>query len=103
MIASVCTSRNISASYDNLVAQNKIIESTPENIAIVLRYLCSIEEEDWNLPMMSVPYIVNRYNVHGVVTVTMTLYKPIPYKGTMVKRFKVGSTSPIHLIDFTSL
>lgn len=89
--------------YEALVAPHKVIESTPENIAIVLRYLSAFEVDNINLPMMSIPYTFFRFNVDGEKTATMTLYKPIPYEGAMVKRFRVGSPTSQKLMGFVPL
>lgn len=76
--------------YKELVAKsNGVIETTYENIRIVLAYLntCSWSDE----PMMSIGYRFLQYNCDGKLASTIILDKPINVDGEMVTRFVFGA------------
>ena len=87
------------AEYKALLAKSEVIETTPENIGIVLRYLNDRNWGSWTLPKMSIGYSCHQYDCDGKQATTMTLDRPIEVDGEMVDKFKTGA--PVrHLIKY---
>ncbi|MED9961734.1 MAG: hypothetical protein U0J38_01125 [Bacteroidales bacterium] len=67
------------ADYEALLERsvNGVIETTYENIGIVLRYLNTINWGGWDLPKMTIGYSCNQYDCDGKTATTMKLDKAI--------------------------
>lgn len=67
------------ADYEALLerSENSVIETTYENIGIVLRYLNTINWGGWDLPKMTIGYSCNQYDCEGKTATTMKLDKSI--------------------------
>lgn len=67
------------ADYEALLerSENGVIETTYENIGIVLRYLNTINWGGWDLPKMTIGYSCNQYDCDGKTATTMKLDKAI--------------------------
>jgi hypothetical protein len=61
----------------DVLAKSGVIETTVENIGIVLRYLNTQNWGSWTLPAMSVPYSAHQYDCDGKTASTITLDQPI--------------------------
>ena len=82
--------------FDELLSKspNGIIETTAENVGIVLRYLNTSNWGGWNLPKMTISYSVNQYDCDGKTAATMILDKAIVIDdetGETAKKFKVDA------------
>lgn len=88
--------------YTALVSKGTI-ETTVENVKIVLSYLNTQNWGTWKLPEMSIGYKANQYQISNSQTAaTMTLNKPIDFEGRKTLRFVVGA--PVtHLLNYTHL
>lgn len=88
--------------YEALASKGKI-ETTPQNIEIVLRYLNTQNWGMWKLPKMSIGYKVNQYQISDIQTATtMRLDEPINFDGKKTSKFVVGA--PVtHLANYTHL
>ena len=85
--------------YKALLSKGEVIESTPENIGIVLRHLSDCNLGAWTLPRMTIGYSCNQYDCDGKQATTMKLDRPINVNGEMVNKFKVGA--PVgHLLQY---
>lgn len=82
---------SITAEFEKLKAEGSPIQTTPENIGVVLRYLNTMNWGAWELPAMSVSYSANQYDCDGNLAATMTLDEPIIIDGEEVSRFVVGA------------
>lgn len=67
------------ADYEALLerSENGVIETTYENIGIVLRYLNTINWGGWDLPKMTIGYSCNQYDCDGEIATTMKLDQAI--------------------------
>ena len=84
------------ANYESLLerSENGIIETTYENIGIVLRYLNTINWGGWELPKMTIGYICNQYDCEGKIATTMKLDESIKLyedENETVSMFQVGA------------
>lgn len=79
------------AEYRTLLAKSEVIETTPENIGIVLRYLNDYNWGSWTLPKMTIGYACHQYDCDGKQATTMTLDSPIEVDGEMMDKFQTGA------------
>lgn len=77
----------------NAVFNGGTIETTVENIRILLRYLNDINWGVWQLPSMTIGYNCNQYDCDGKTATTITLDSPIEYRGEKVLQFQYGAPS----------
>lgn len=56
---------------------SKATESTLENIAVLLRYLNTMNWGGWHLPTMTVGYACHQYDCDGKTATTITLDEPV--------------------------
>lgn len=77
----------------NAVFNGGTIETTVENIRILLRYLNDINWGVWQLPSMTIGYSCNQYDCDGKTATTITLNSPIEYRGEQVLQFQYGAPS----------
>lgn len=88
--------------YKHLVAKGTI-ETTPENIEIVLRFLNTKNWGLWSLPKMTIPYHVNQYQINATQTATtMVIDNPVDYEGKKIAKFVVGARVS-HLSSYAHL
>ena len=80
----------ITENYKNL-KKNEPIESTVENIRIVLAYLNTKNWGVWELPKMTISYKVAQYVCDERTASTMTLDEPLEIEGEKVYRFSIGA------------
>lgn len=84
--------------YNNLLeASSGVIETTPGNLAIVMRYLNTQDLASWNLPRMSIGYSANKYDCDGKAAVTIKLDEPMP--GDDETMFELGAPDG-HLSEY---
>lgn len=62
--------------FDKL-CKSGVIETTVDNIGIVLRYLNTCNWGSWNLPAMSISYTAHQYDCDGKTASTIKLDQPI--------------------------
>ena len=77
----------------NAVFNGGTIETTVENIRILLRYLNDINWGVWQLPPMTIGYSCNQYDCDGKTATTIKLDRPIEYRGEKVTQFQYGAPS----------
>jgi len=65
------------ADYEKLLSENEVIPTTIENLAIVMRYLRTVNWGMWQLPEMSIGYSAHQYDCDGITAVTITLDESI--------------------------
>lgn len=70
---------------------NGVIESTYENISIVLAYLNTQNWGSWELPKMTINYRCNQYDCEGKQATTMILDKMIQVDGEYHSHFVFGA------------
>lgn len=88
--------------YEALASKGKI-ETTPQNIEIVLRYLNTQNWGTWKLPKMSIGYKANQYQIsNNQAAATMILEHPIWFNGVKTSRFVVGAPA-VHLANYSHL
>ncbi len=76
----------------NAVFNGSTVETTVENIRILLRYLNDINWGAWHLlPSMSIGYRCNQYDCDGKIATTIILDTPIEYHGEQVTQFQHGA------------
>lgn len=73
------------------VFNGSTVETTAENIRILLRYLNDINWGAWQLPSMSIGYRCNQYDCDGKTATTIILDTPIEYYGEQVTQFQYGA------------
>jgi hypothetical protein len=86
--------KQIKADYEALLkrSENGVIETTYENIGIVLRYLNTINWGGWDLPKMTINYSCNQYDCDGKTATTMKLDQAIKlYEDETESMFQVGA------------
>ena len=81
----------VEAAYKKTFTDGEIIESTPRNIYVLLSFLNTQNWGSWELPPMTIAYKCNQYDCDGKQVTTITLEKPIFYKGGRVSRFQVNA------------
>jgi len=87
------------ADYRSLLARDGVIETTVENIGIVLRFLNDHNWGTWNLPKMTIGYACHQFDCNGKQATTMKLDSPIDIDGEMVDKFQTGA--PVgHLVKY---
>lgn len=87
-------SRKRKADYETLLArsENGVIETTYENIGIVLRYLNTQNWGGWKLPKMTIGYACHQYDCDGKIATTMKLDEAIEvYDGEKESMFQTGA------------
>lgn len=93
------TAEREKAYNDLLSASNGVIETTIDNIGIILRYLNTKNWGGWKLPRMTIGYSCHQYDCDGKTATTMKLDEPIDYYGEpcacIVSGGRVG-----HLIQY---
>lgn len=86
--------------YNRLIAScGGVIETTAENISIVLGYLNTVNWGGWELPKMSIGYSCNQYDCDGRTATTMRLDEPIEYEGEFADKFVTGAPAG-HLMKY---
>lgn len=75
------------------VFNGSTVETTAENIRILLCYLNDINWGVWQLPSMTIGYTCNQYDCDGKTATTITLDTPIEYRGEQVSQFQHGAPS----------
>ncbi len=83
----------------NAVFNGDVVETTVENIRILLRYLNDINWGVWQLPSMTIGYSCHQYDCDGKTATTIKLDRPIEYRGEQVSQFQYGAPSG-HLRDY---
>ena len=76
----------------NAVFNGDVVETTVENIRILLRYLNDINWGVWQLPSMTIGYSCHQYDCDGQTATTIKLNRPIEYRGMMVSKFQHGAS-----------
>lgn len=77
--------------YEGLIAKGTI-ETTPQNIEVVLRFLNTKNWGAWKLPKMSIGYKANQYQINDTqIATTMDLDRPINFEGKKTCKFVVGA------------
>lgn len=85
--------------YLDLLGEKGYIETTYENIGIVLRYLNCRNWGSWELPKMTIGFRCNQYDCDGKTASTMILDTPIDVYGDKESMFVVGA--PVgHLMKY---
>lgn len=87
------------ADYKALLEKNEVIETTVENIGIVLRYLNDCNWGSWELPKMTIGYSCSQYDCDGKQATTMILDTPIDMYGKKVNKLQVGAPRG-HLVNY---
>lgn len=87
------------ADYKALLEKNEVIETTVENIGIVLRYLNDCNWGSWELPQMTIGYSCSQYDCDGKQATTMILETPIDMYGKKVNKLQVGAPRG-HLVNY---
>lgn len=77
----------------NAVFNGDVVETTVENIRILLRYLNDINWGVWQLPSMTIGYSCHQYDCDGKTATTIKLDRPIEYRGEKVTQFQYGAPS----------
>ena len=78
--------------YNDLLAKsNGVIETTYENICIVLAFLNTCNWGSWNLPTMTIGGSFNQYDCDGKQATTLTLNQAIDVDGEMISKFVFGA------------
>lgn len=93
---------NHAVAYQAVFGNGNAVDTTIDNITVLLNYLNDNNMGCWTLPKMDIGYSCNQYDCDGTVATTIKLDKPIEYDGKMVDKFQVGA--PIgHLIKYSRL
>lgn len=79
------------ANYDKAFTGKDIVESTPENIYILLAYLNTVNWGVWQLPKMTIGYQCNQYDCDGKIATTIKLDSPIKYWDKPESMFVYGN------------
>lgn len=79
------------ADYDKVFNGKDIVESTPENIYILLAYLNTVNWGVWHLPKMTIGYQCNQYDCDGKTATTIKLDSPVKYWDKPEKMFVYGN------------
>lgn len=77
--------------YKALLEKSEVIETTLENIGIVLRYLNDCNWGSWKLPKMTIGYACHQYDCDGKQATTMKLDRAVEVDGEMVEKFQTGA------------
>ena len=85
--------------YNAVFNGGGVVETTVENIRILLRYLNDINWGVWQLPPMTIGYSCHQYDCDGKTATTIKLGRPIEYRGEKVTQFQYGAPSG-HLRDY---
>ena len=85
--------------YNAVFNGGGVVETTVENIRILLHYLNDISWGMWKLPSMTIGYSCHQYDCDGKMATTIKLDRPIEYYGMMVSQFQHGAPSG-HLINY---
>ena len=85
--------------YNAVFNGGGVVETTVENIRILLRYLNDINWGVWQLPPMTIGYSCHQYDCDGETATTIKLGRPIEYRGEKVTQFQYGAPSG-HLRDY---
>ena len=67
----------ISEDYKKAFVGKEVVESTLDNIAILLKYLNTMNWGVWKLPTMTISYSCNQYDCDGKSAVTIKLDEPV--------------------------
>lgn len=67
----------ISEDYEKAFVGKEVVESTLGNIAILLRFLNTMNWGAWELPAMTVGYSCHQYDCDGKIAVTIQLDEPV--------------------------
>lgn len=67
----------ISEDYEKAFVGKEVVESTLANIAILLKYLNTMNWGVWKLPAMTIGYSCNQYDCDGKSAVTIKLDEPV--------------------------
>ena len=86
----------------NAVFNDGVVETTVENIRILLHYLNDINWGMWKLPSMTIGYSCHQYDCDGKMATTINLDRPIEYYGMMVSKFQHGA-SRRYFTDYESI
>lgn len=85
------TAAELETTAAELAALGSPIETTPETLRVLARYLRVRNWGTWKLPAMSIPYTAAQYDCDGTAAVTIILDTPIMYGGELVSRFQYGA------------
>ena len=85
--------------YNAVFSGDVAVETTVENIRILLRYLNDINWGVWQLPSMTIGYSCHQYDCDGKTATTIKLDRPIEYRGEKFTQFQYGAPSG-HLRDY---
>lgn len=88
----------ISEEYAAAFVGKKVVESTLGNIAILLKYLNTMNWGVWELPAMTIGYSCNQYDCDGKTAVTIKLDEPV--KG--YTKLSIGAPRG-HLTAYTNI
>ena len=87
----------------NHIDKSVIIEATPKNLYIIMRYMQITNWGIWKLPRLSQGYAANQYDCDGRTVVTVLLDKGIITKdGKLVRELQYGAPMG-HLTKYTNI
>lgn len=67
----------ISENYEKAFVGKEVVESTLGNIAILLKFLNTMNWGAWRLPAMTIGYSCHQYDCDGKIAVTIKLDEPV--------------------------
>lgn len=67
----------ISEDYENAFVGKEVVESTLGNIAILLKFLNTMNWGVWKLPAMTIGYSCHQYDCDGKIAITIKLDEPV--------------------------
>lgn len=82
--------------------EDKVIDTTPENLTILMRYLQTVNWGMWKLPKMSQGYTANQYNCDGKIAVTIILDQGIESDGKIIRKMQYGAPNG-HLSEYAKV
>ena len=85
--------------YNAVFNGGGVVETTVENIRILLHYLNDINWGMWKLPSMTIGYSCHQYDCDGKMATTIKLDRPIDWYGVKVSQFQHGAPSG-HLTNY---
>ena len=71
--------------------EGKAIDTTAENLRILMRYLQTINWGVWELPRLTQGYSANQYDCDGKTAVTITLDQGIESDGKIIRKLQYGA------------
>ena len=81
----------VKADYERAFKGKDVVESTAENIYILLAYLNTQNWGIWRLPKMTIGYACHQYDCDGKTATTIKLDQPVKVGGRMGTMFEYGA------------